>query len=473
MHPRVPIAVGLLLVMPLALAADVIVLKSGRRIVTWKVEERGDRIYYETPEGELGIPKRLVERIERDDAVPGWAASGSSGASPLPELTAPALDDPEVRRVVEGGEINLELLGRLAREAQQTGSEESRHRAVAAHIVAARALAKRNELAGAADTLSRAQAFAPNDPMLRLELAAVAFLQQRYPAALDFLRPVLDDAAFAFDAYRLQGAIYYQREEMDRALAAWKRALSFQYNADLEAAIERVEREAQAVARYRDRASGRFVLRYQGGELASQRMAASVLDALETMFDRLANTFNLLPREPIIVLIYPNETFYALTGMPPEVHGLYDGKIRVPIQGLAALTPQLEQVLRHELVHAFVYLKTRGRAARWLQEGLAQYYAEQSLRVPREEFRPLFEPEVEGRALAAVEGLFAGDLDQVLVAYAASLLLVETLEQRYGSGDMERFLEALSEGQSTPDALRTAFRLTLVDLERDVYHAIR
>lgn len=467
------LAIGLLLALPLASAADVIVLKSGRRIVTWKVEERGDRIYYETPEGEMGIPKRLVERIERDDAVPGWTASSSAGGSPLPELPAPALDDPDVRRVVEGGTINRDLLAQLARVALQTGSDDNRHRAVAAHIVAARTLAKRNELDAAADTLRRAQAFAPDDPMLLLESAAVAFLEQRYPAALDFLRPVLDDPAYAFDAYRLQGAIYYQREEMDRALAAWKRALSFQYNADLEAAIERVEREAQAVERYRDRGSGRFLLRYEGGELASQRLAASVRDSLDSMFDRLASTFNVLPREPIVVLIYPNETFYALTGMPPEVHGLYDGKIRVPLQGLAALTPQLEQVLRHELVHAFVYLKTRGRASRWLQEGLAQYYAEQPLRVPREEFRPLFEPEVEGRALGAIEGLFAGNLDQVLVAYSASLLLVETLEERYGSGDMERFLVALSEGQSTPEALRSAFRLTLVDLERDVYTTIR
>lgn len=476
MAPRFLATLGLLLLAPLTLAADVIVLKSGRRIETWKVEERGDRVYYETPEGEMGIPKRLVERIERSDTIPGWTSGSggsASGAASLPEVKLPGQEDPDVQRVVEGGEIKRDILTQLDREAEQTGSEAARHRAVAAHVVAARALTKRNDLNGATDVLSRALTFAPNDPALLLELAAVAFLQQRYAAALDTLRPVLDDPAYAFDAYRLQGAIYYQREEMDRAIAAWKRALELHYDSDLEEALEKAEREAQAVERYQDRASGRFILRYEGGELASQRMAANILETLDSMYDKLASDFNVLPREAFVVLLYPNETFYALTGMPPQVHGLFDGKIRVPLQGVSTLTPALAQVLRHELTHAFLYLKTRNRAPRWLHEGLAQSYAEQSLQISREEFRPLFERDAEGRALGAIESLFGGDLDQMMVAYSASLLVVETLERRYGRGDMEQFLEALARGESLEEALDTAFRLTLVDLERDVYDTIR
>jgi len=234
-----------------------------------------------------------------------------------------------------------------------------------------------------------------------------------------------------------------------------------------------VEREAQAVERFQNRSSGRFILRYEGGQEGSARMAASILDSLESMYDKLASDFDVLPREPFVVLLYPNEIFYALTGMPPQVQGLFDGKIRVPLQGVTSLTPRLEEVLRHELTHAFIYVKTRDRAPRWLHEGLAQYYAGQSLRIPREEFRPLFERAAEGRALPLVEIMFGGDMDEIRVAYAASQLVVQSLESRFGTGDMERFLRALGEGQSHEAALDAAFRLDLVDLERIVYDAIR
>ena len=473
MRLRFPLVLLLLLVAPLALPADVIVLKSGRRIEAYRVEERGDRVYYETEDGTLGIPKRLVERIERDDSFSGAASAGGSAtvAAP-PQVDAPELAASEVQRVVEGDSVNLELLAGLDRAAEQEDTEAARHRAVAARIVAARFLARRNQWDAAADTLRRALSFAPKDSLLLLELAGVAYVQQRYPAALDHLRFVLDDPAYAFEAHRLQGRIYYQREELDRALAAWKHALTFQYDSELEALIEQVEREAAIASGLADRASGRFILRYEGGQETGARLAASILAALDSMFDSIASDFNVLPREPIIVILYPNETFYELTGMPPWVHGLFDGKIRVPVQGLASLSPRLEQTLRHELVHALLYLKTRNRAPRWLHEGLAQHIAGQQLLVSAREFVPLFESR-DGRALYLIDSFFGGEQEQVLIAYQASLIVVETLERRYGTGDMERFLEALASGESVEQGLQTAFRLSYEDLDRTVYDNIR
>ncbi|MGH9803817.1 MAG: hypothetical protein ACRD4D_01495 [Candidatus Acidiferrales bacterium] len=475
MRVRLQLVLLLVLLAPLALPADVIVFKSGRRVQAFRVEERGERIYYETEDGQVGIPKHLVERIERSDTFSsaGAATAGAAAAAEAPPpVDAPELEAPEIKGVIQGDSINQELLLSLDRAAEQDGSEAARHRAVAARIVAARFLARRNQWDAAGEMLRRALAFAPKDSLLLLELAGVAYVQQRFPAALEHLRPVLDDPAYAFEAHRLQGRIYYQREELDRALAAWKRALTFQYDAELEALIEQVEREASIGKGLADRASGRFILRYEGGQESGSRLAASILAALDSTFDSIASDFNVLPREPIVVILYPNETFYELTGMPPWVHGLFDGKIRVPVRGLASLSPRLETTLRHELVHALLYLKTRNRAPRWLHEGLAQHIAGQQLLVQAREFTPLFEAR-DGRGLWLVEDFFGGDQEQMLVAYQASLIVVETLERRYGRGDMERFLEALARGESVEQSLRSAFRLTFEDLDRAVYDAIR
>lgn len=465
--------VGLaLLLAALPAAADTIVLKNGRRIEAWGIEERGDRVYYETRAGQVSLSKSLIERIERGGGLPDWGASELPEATNLPEASLPALGDADVLRVVEGGKIDRGLLAQLEREAAASNTEAARMRAAAAQALVARQLAGQGNAAEAADSLRRALRFAPNHPALLLNLAAVEVQQQRFGSALETLRPVLADKEYAFEAYRLQGWIYYQMEEMDRAIAAWKQALAVRADSGLEARLAQIEREARAAEEFEQRASGRFLLRYPEQEVATPRLASAILRALDAMYDQMAGAFNLAPREPIVVLLYPNETFYDLTGMPFQVHGLYDGKIRVPVQGLVELTPPLEQVLRHELVHAFVFLKSRGRARRWLQEGLAQYYAGQRPQVAPQAFQPLFAPR-DGSALARIEAAFAGDAGEVLGAYAASWLVADTLMRRYGRGDMERMLEALAEGESTEQALRRAFRLTLADLDREVFDALR
>lgn len=466
------LALGLALAVALPAAADVIVLKNGRRIEAWGVEERGGRVYYETRAGQISLPKSLVERIERDGSLPNWAASEMSAASEVPEASLPALNDADVLRVIEGGKVDRSLLARLDGEAASSGTEQARQRAAAGHALVGRLLAGEGKAAEAAGSFRRALTFAPNHPGLLLNLAVVEVERQRYDAALQTLRPVLAGNQFTFEAYRLQGWIYYQTEEMPRAIASWKRALAVRGDPELEATLARVEKEARAAEEFEQRASGRFLLRYSGQEVATSRLANSLLRALDRMYDEMASAFNLVPREPIVVLLYPNETFYDLTGLPPAVHGVYDGKIRVPVQGLTSLTSRLEQVLRHELVHAFVFFKSRGRARRWLQEGLAQYYAEQRPQVAPAAFRPLFEPR-DGTALPRIEAAFQGGAGQVMAAYSASWLVVDTLMRRYGRGDMERLLEALARGESTQQALRSAYRLTYVDLDREVYAALR
>src|SRR5438094_2112162 len=56
---------------------------------------------------------------------------------------------------------------------------------------------------------------------------------------------------------------------------------------------------------------------------------------------------------------------------PDWAQGLFDGKIRLPVEGAMRDGTALDRVLRHEYTHALVHDRTRGRAPTWLSEGLA------------------------------------------------------------------------------------------------------
>ena len=464
--------VGFSLILSATASADVIVLKSGRRIETWKAEERDDRVYYQTPEGEVGIPKRLVDRIERNDSVPSWAGGGSSGARQLPTPELPAAGDPDVAVVVTKGEVDRTRLSQLDAEAQRLGTSAARERAAAAHDVVGHYLFERGDVRGAGEEFRRALSFTPNEPALLLDLAVTEMTDQRYASALERIEVALRQPRYRFEAYRLQGWIYYQMEDMNRALAAWKRALAERRDPELEGMVQQAEREERAAESFKQQGSGRFTVRYDTGE-APGRVAYTIVAALDDMYGEMASTFNYQPRESIVVLLYSEESFYDLTGMPPEVHGLYDGKIRMPVRGLTSLSPQVRTVLRHELVHAFVWHKTHNRAPRWLQEGLAQWHAGQRPPVPLGEFRPLFERR-DGSGLLRVQYMLQGNTSgEFFAGYMASWVVVDYLMQRYSGGDVLRFLDALARGDSEAEALRSAFRLTYEDLDRELFDSLR
>ncbi len=459
---------GLLMVSPSA-SADVLVLKSGRRIETWKVEERGDRVYYQTAEGEVGIPKRLVERIERDDSVPSWAAGGAT-ARDLPQMEIPAATAAGLRNVIVNGKVDRARLAQLDDEAARIPTGEGKQRAAAAHARVGEFYLRRGELEPAAESFRRALRFEPDHPALLLNLADIEVQQQRYPAALEHISDALRDPRYRFEAYRLQGWIYYHTEDMHRALSSWRAALAERRDPELEALLAKAEREEQVAEDYLQHQSGRFVLRYDSGQ-ATGRVHVQILAELDSMFSEMTAAFNYSPREPIVVLLYPDVTFYELTGMPPQVHGLYDGKIRVPVRGLTDLPPRLRTTLRHELVHAFIFYKTRGRAPRWLHEGLAQWHAGQRPRVPGSSFAPLFAAG-DGSALFRIEAAFE-NMSTIGGAYMASWYVVDALQNRYGAGDLDRFLEALAAGQSEGQALYSGFHLTYEDLDRELYDSLR
>src|SRR5260370_19495315 len=158
---------------------------------------------------------------------------------------------------------------------------------------------------------------------------------------------------------------------MDLAVTQWKHALSLRPDAEVEAALRKAQRDEQEEEQYKENESSHFTLRYSG--VSEPALARNILHTLERHYGAIESELSYSPPDSIGVILYTQHAFADITQVPNWVGALNDGRIRVPVQGLSEVTPELSRVLKHELTHSFVQQKTLGHPPTWIQEGLAQW----------------------------------------------------------------------------------------------------
>jgi hypothetical protein len=152
---------------------------------------------------------------------------------------------------------------------------------------------------------------------------------------------------------------------------------------------------------------------------------------------------------------------------------LNDGRIRVPVQGLSDVTPDLARVLKHELTHSFVGQKSHGRAPTWLQEGIAQWM--EGRRSSSSAGVLLDLPSEQGsQLLGSLEGSWMGlSGNSAVLAYAWSLALVESIIDAGGVSDISRLLDRIATSSSSEAALRDTLRTGYSDLAQQTVAYLR
>ena len=441
---------GVLLCAPFCAAiasADTIVLKNGRRISVIKAEERGDQIIGETLEGELTLPKSLVDKIELGgDSTSKGALSSFSFSAPV---AGPNAEN-------EGAKFDPAEIASLDRAAAGGNSDAAR-RATTAHESAARSAAQHGDLDTAVSEEEKARGLAPAQPSILLTLAYFHLRRSEYSVALDLIRLARASDPESVDAARLAGWADYGLNQITAAVSEWKHAQSLRPDRDVAKALERAQRDAQTENEFREGQSNHFVVRYSGK--AEPGLARSIVEKLEEHYSAIRDALNFTPAEPIGVILYTNEEFADITRAPGWAGAINDGRIRLPVQGVTVVNDQLSRILKHELTHSFIQQKTRGRCPTWLNEGIAQWMEGK-------------QSQVYARALAAqfdagyvtplrnleTSWMNLSDNDAA-IAYAWSEAVVEDILNSGGTSDLNRLLDALSSSPSPEAAVRVALHM--------------
>ena len=467
-----PLLGALLLLAVSSAAADTILLKNGRRIIASNVVEDGDHVRYETPAGQMSIPKSIVARIDRDNL--GYSSAASAAAS-APPVSAPEIDplrgtEDIARLVVHDDSIDFAYIAQLE-TAARTGGSSSVDKAAAAHYVAAQFLVSKGDTSTAIDHYRQALGFEPDSVPLLLNLAVLYLRQSQFTNALEPLeraRHITPDSA---DVAKLMGWAYYGSNKMDQAVAEWKRSQRLHPDADVEHALQKAERDKAEEESYREGETAHFALKYNGS--ATPDLAHGILHVLEDDFHELESQLDYTPPEPIGVILYTEQSFADITRAPSWAGAINDGRIRIPVQGLTSVTPELARVLKHELTHSFIGQKSHNRAPTWLQEGTAQYMEG---RRSTESAGALLNAASQGGVptLASLEGSWLNlSGSSASVAYAWSLAAVESIVQTGGIGDVSRLLDTIATAPSTETALRDSLHSDYADLQQQTITLLR
>lgn len=463
MRAVAPIA-ALVLVAVSSAAADTIVLKNGRRIVASNVTEESGHVHYETPAGQMSIPESIVARIERD----GFGYSSASDKSSEPPVSASQVDPvlgygDVARAAVHDGAIYFSYIADLEIKAH-SATPATVDKLAAAHYAAAQFLVSKGDVNSAIDHYREAIGFAPDNLGLLLNLAALYLGQSQFSAAMEPLeraRRVSPDSA---DVAKLMGWAYYGANKMDQAVAEWRLAEKLRPDPDVRQALEKAERDKAEEESYREGETANFDLKYNGS--ATPDLARGILHVLEDDFRELESELDYTPPEPIGVILYTGQSFADITRAPSWVGALNDGRMRIPVQGLSSVTPDLARALKHELTHSFIAQKTHNRAPTWLQEGVAQYMEG---RRTSESAGALLNAANQG-ALPTISSLEGSWLSlsggSAGLAYAWSLAAVESIIQSGSIADISRILDNIATTSNTEQALRDTLHSDYSDLQQ-------
>ena len=434
--------------------ADKIVLKNGKQIIASNVREDGDKIRYETAAGELSLPKSIVDHIEKS-GLAGLMQSPAAAAAQL-NLTPPAMEETEDagkidQQAVHGGVVDREYIAKLE-AAASPGNALTRTKAAMAHHAAAQFELSHGEMAHAVDDERTALTFLPEQPVLLMNMAYLCLRNSEFQEALEYVERAKRGAPRDPSVFKLEGWAYYGMNNLGPAIEAWKKSLTLRADAEVQAALEKAERDKKEEDSFRENESAHFKLKYDGQ--AEPALAREILRTLEGHFEDIASQLGYSPPEPIGVVLYTQQGFADITQAPSWVGALNDGRIRVPVQGLTNVDADLSRVLKHELTHSFIQQKTRGRAPVWLQEGVAQFMEGKR---SDESAAVLVRVYQAGQAapLGKLEGSWMGlSGDVARYAYAWALANVEYIVETQGMGDVERILDHIAQAESTEDAVR-------------------
>jgi hypothetical protein len=300
----------------------------------------------------------------------------------------------------------------------------------------------------AATAFDEALRVGPQTPSTLVGAGLVARLQGRTDDVRRLLVDALKLEPSLVSASLLLGNVLYQSGDLDGAIDTYQRALAFNpTHPQLTKQLEAWRKEADLHSGFRQTLGDHFTVMFEGP--AEAELANRAVALLETDYWRIGTALSIYPIGVTTVILYTREQFHDITRSPSWAGGVFDGRIRVPVQGALQNTAEFERVLAHEFTHALIQSVAARGVPTWLHEGLADCFDGSDVRKKQQQLR-----QAETRMpLARLEGSFEGlTANEASLAYAESAVAVHRLLEDAGAPAMANLLTDIGRGMPLAEA---------------------
>lgn len=313
--------------------------------------------------------------------------------------------------------------------------------------------ARYEEAGNMLDKALNAGKFEKNDELnIRVNLGMVYFKRGFFDEAIVVLDPAADNFKSA-EAYYLKGRICYTQGKFDEAVenleAAVKYGKSGEYGKAAADLLAKVKKESKVESNFQTQSLYHFKIQFDG-EKRNDVKVDKVSQFLEEAYNEVGSYFNHYPEAPTQVIIYSKSQFKQASDSPVWVAGLYDGKIRLPLNDILTNADELKRLILHEYTHAVIFNLTRGYCPVWLNEGFAQTLEGEGL---GEKQIANLKKQISRKQIfdmKSLEGSFMGISPEssVVLAYDQSLSFTAFLIEKIGQSQLVEILPEFSHGKS-------------------------
>jgi hypothetical protein len=445
-------------------SAEVIRLKNGRTIYADQVHENGSHLEYEVGEDSYAIPKSLVDRVEAGGIRPesvSTAGGKTTGETPTFTPLDNVKGEPEIiDKIIRDDKVDVDALAGIERQGNAPVT-------AAAYFIAGKHEMEHTNYQKARTYFETAMRFEGQNPTILNYYVALLLRTGNAVEALPYAERAVRIAPDSPDTLAILGYAQYSSDRNKDAIRSWKRSLQIRPDAQVQKYLEKAERDASAESNFTENASSHFTLKYEGRQ-TPESLRRDLVSTLESHYGDLVRDLGVAPRGSIAVILYTDQAFFDVTQSPSWAGAVNDGKLRIPVNGMSSVTPDLSRVLKHELAHSFINQLSGGRCPQWLNEGIAQALEPKSLSSRGRRLAAQFkaQQEIPFNQLEGSFMRFSGM--EALLAYDESLAAVQFIIATQSLSDLQRILQRLAEGSSTETALRATIHDDYGQLQTEV-----
>jgi tetratricopeptide (TPR) repeat protein len=325
----------------------------------------------------------------------------------------------------------------------------------------------------AAATLKQGLSYLPRDPLLRTDLIVVLINQgsallgsKSYARAQECASEALELDEGNAVAQRLAGDIAYALQDLSSARTHWQAALKADPgDTNVANRLKQLGKEQNAERNFSKMEAYHFDIRFDYQALGSGMY--DIRQFLIDAYEKVGQDFDIFPQYPIVVILSKENEFRMVNNVPEYVAGLYDGKIRVPINFKRYPLPTIKGVLSHEYTHAVIFEVAGSSCPIWLNEGLAMREMDGQLPVSAEPLRR----SLNSGAVLSLDQLTDSrtwrDPQKVWLAYAQAWIMTEYLFSRWSNSQIKDLLGRIKQGGSFVPLLREYMNRTPAQFEEE------